>query len=166
MFKKLISLFICLLFLLPLLSPLIGKAVEEAVPFEEVRYRLRTRNASPLIGTSTSLYLDFSSETVADIDSVRYEWYHDGEILPNVKGTKLSLKSAKAEDAGDYTVRVTLQEGEQTKIIECGPLSLRVFRMTELLGWGLIGLLFFALPTAVLFTLHLVRHAKKKKENS
>ncbi len=161
--KKLVSLFICLLFLLPLLSPLSGKAVEEEEPFGEISFALCTRIATPIVDTATTLYLDFSAEAVNAIPSVRYEWYKDGELLPNVTGTKLSLKKAQLSDGGEYTVRITLKDGADTKVIDCGPLTLRVFTMTDLVISVIIGLLLFAIPLLSLATVCLVRHRKKKK---
>ncbi len=165
MLKKLASLFICLLFLLPLLSPLAVKAAEEADPFEAVSYELRTRNATPIVDTATVLYLDFSTEAIADIPTVRYEWYKDGELLPTVTGTKLSLTKAQLSDEGEYTVRITLTDGVDTRVIECGPLFLRVFTLADLLGWVLVGLSIFAIPPLALAAVSLVRYVKKKKTN-
>ncbi len=165
MSKKLASLFICLLLLLPLLSPLAAKAVGESTPFEEVTYKLLTRNATPAVGTDTTLYLDFSAEAIADIPSVRYEWYKDGELLSEVTGTKLSIKKAQPSDEGEYTVRITLSDGADTRVIECGSLSLHVFTTSELFLWILIGLFLFAIPTLALIGTRLLRRAKKKKAN-
>ena len=165
MSKRLASLFVCFLLLLPLLFPLTGKAAEEVDPFAGIRYELRTGNATPLVGTTTSLYLRFSTEAIADISSIRYEWYKDGELLPTVKGTRLSIKAAQLSDEGEYTAHVILSDGVNEKEIDCGPLTVRVFKKSDLFGWILVGLLLFAIPTLALSAISLARHLKKKKNN-
>lgn len=134
-------------------------------PLGTAFYELLTRNATPIVDSATSLYLDFSAEDAAHIPSVRYEWYKDGELLPEVTGTKLSFKNAQLSDEGEYTVRITLENGFRTRVLESEAITLRVMTVTDLFGWILVGLLLFAIPTFALIVTHLVRHIKKQKKN-
>ncbi len=135
-------------------------------PMGDISYTLLTRNASPILDSATTLYLDFSAEDSANIPSIRYEWYKDGELLPNVKGSKLSLKKVAPFDEGVYTVRITLENGLRTRVIESGPITLRVITVVDFFGWILVGLLIFAIPTFALLTVHILRTVKSNKKNS
>ncbi len=133
-------------------------------PLGMAAYTLLTRNATPIVDSATSLYLDFSAEEIAHIPFVRYEWYKDGELLPEVTGTKLSFKNARLSDEGEYTVRITLENGFRTRVIESDAITLRVITVVDFFGWILVGLLLFAIPTFTLIITHLVRYVKKQKE--
>lgn len=55
----------------------------------------------------------------ASLDSAKYQWYHDGEVISGANEKTFTLKNASADSEGLYTVEITSETGTVREVEVC-----------------------------------------------